>query len=86
MDVQYVTANVNLPTSNQATFDAVCPAGHKLIAGGGGYTGGGIAQNLVTTYNGPTPGLETTSWRLVIINTSGSDKAVTGYAICAKVQ
>ena len=88
MDVQYITADFIVATNFQSAKDLGCPTGYKLLAGGGGIKD---ANTVVTTgitlpFNGPAPGLESTSWRIVVDNLSSADRTVTQYVICAKVQ
>jgi hypothetical protein len=64
-----------------------CPAGYRLISGGGGHRDFNTAlKDIELSYNGPDPEDPTTGWRILVENTGRSNRALIVYCICAKVQ
>lgn len=68
-------------------FGLACPSGYRLITGGGGHRDyNGAIQDIELSYSGPDPGNPTTTWRIMLQNTSSSSRAIIVYCNCAKVQ
>lgn len=86
MGVQIVSRDYTVSGNSRGDYNCGCPAGTKLIGGGGGHRDWNSALNdIELAYNGPH--LENLNfWRIMVQNTSGSSRAVRVYAICAKVK
>jgi hypothetical protein len=64
-----------------------CPSGYRLITGGGGHRDYNSAlRDIELSYNGPDPDAPTTTWRILVQNTSSSSRAIVIFCNCAKVQ
>lgn len=87
MGVQYVFGDHIVSPNSRGSFMCNCPDGTKLIGGGGGHRDFNTAQtDIKINYSGPAPGAESFRWRLMVQNTTNSNRTVRVYAICAKVQ
>ena len=91
-----VNGNVNMgytnifsdATAKNGVFTMVisCPAGLKLLTGGGGHKDVDVnAQNIVINYNGPDTANPTTTWRLVVTNNGAQPRVIRVYCTCAKI-
>jgi hypothetical protein len=76
--LQVVTRTVAAPANSYAGESASCPAGKRVIAGGG-QTGG------LVFIQSSSPNGSLTSWLTRWRNTSGVAQNVTTYAVCATV-
>ncbi|MBO9565018.1 MAG: hypothetical protein J7621_19735 [Niastella sp.] len=86
MGVQYVSETRSVGANSTADYNCGCPAGTKLIGGGGGHRDwNGAVRDIEIAYSGPHPD-NLNFWRVMLQNTSGSSRAITVWAICAKVQ
>lgn len=86
MGIQYVSVDANIGGNSRGDYYCGCPAGTKLIGGGGGNRDWNSTVNdIEVAYSGPYSG-NTNVWRVMLQNTSGSSRALRFYAICAKVQ
>jgi hypothetical protein len=82
-------------TSTELTFQAgginaysiPCPAGTKIVSGGGGYPGFNpdLANDIITIYNGPDPDFPSTKWRLYMWNTNNVSVPIKVFCICARI-
>lgn len=86
--IQFVSTEYNIPGNSYGNFPKTCPAGTRLIGGGGGHRDYNSAVNdIEIAYSGPhTDPAYPNSWQLMVDNTSSSGRAIKVYAICAKVQ
>ncbi len=86
MGVQYVSKDLSVGGNTIGDYNCGCPAGTKLIGGGGGHRDwNGAVRDIEIAYSGPhSENLNV--WRVMLQNTSGSSRAIRIYAICAKVQ
>lgn len=73
--------------SGIGSFNKSCPAGTKLLSGGGGYPGfdTNIAGNIEMIYNGPDPDFPATRWRIYIWNKNNATVPIRLYCICANI-
>ena len=63
-----------------------CPAGQKLLFGGGGHRDLNTdAIDIVINYNGPDPNNPLSVWRLVVHNMSVLPRIVRIYCTCARI-
>lgn len=87
MGIQYVYRDFTVPGNSRGELPCSCPQGTQLIGGGGGHRDwNSAADDIKVNYSAPWPGSETSTWRMIVDNTSGSSRAVRVYAICAKVK
>ncbi|OQP68572.1 hypothetical protein [Niastella populi] len=64
-----------------------CPPGYRLITGGGGHRDYNSAvSDIELAYNGPDPSAPTTTWRIMVDNTSSRSRAMVVFCNCAKVR
>jgi hypothetical protein len=83
INIKRIMREVTLRGNARGEFSCACPTGTKLVSGGGGHREfSGAARDLEITYNGPYPGEETTTWRLVVHNVSTTNRIVTIWALC----
>jgi hypothetical protein len=92
-----VNGNINMGYSSNSSDVAVngnwlsvlyltCPAGQKLLTGGGGHRDPDTnAQNIVVNYSGPDSANPTTRWKLIVTNNGPLPRMVTIYCNCAKI-
>jgi hypothetical protein len=75
-------------SGNSHAFATVpCPPGYRLITGGGGHRDYNSAlRDIELSYNGPDPDAPTTTWRILVQNTSSSSRAIVVFCNCAKVR
>ncbi len=68
-------------------YSITCPAGTKIVSGGGGYPGFNtdIAKDIVTIYNGPDPDFPATKWRLYMWNKNDESVPIKVFCVCAKM-
>lgn len=86
MGVQIISKDFNISGNGRGDFNCGCPAGTKLIGGGGGHRDWNSAvSDIELAYSGPHPD-NLNFWRIMVQNTSGSSRALRIYAICAKVR
>ncbi len=63
-----------------------CPSGTRLLGGGGGHRdANGAAGDITVRYSGPDPNSPTTTWRLIVSNSSSNTRAVRVYCMCARM-
>jgi hypothetical protein len=81
--IKRVERSFSLGGKKRAEYTCNCPTGTKLIGGGGGHRDyNGAATDIQVNYSGPYPGGESTTWRLLVYNTSSSSRAVVVWAMC----
>ena len=81
--VNRIMNTYSLGGKKRAEYFCNCPAGTKLIGGGGGHRDyNGAAGDIQVNYSGPLPGYENTTWRILVRNTSSSSRAVVVWAMC----
>ncbi|AXY73966.1 hypothetical protein D3H65_08210 [Paraflavitalea soli] len=87
VDVEYVRRDVTIGGHLGQSFYMDCPAGKKVIGGGGGHRDLNTAMyDIQVHYSGPDPSANGNRWRFFIHNDSGSSRALLLYCVCAKVQ
>ncbi len=64
-----------------------CPAGTRIVTGGGGHRDQNTAAaDITVNYSGPNAASPLTSWRLTVTNSNASaSRAVRVYCICARI-
>lgn len=83
-NITYVRSTTTLVGHNQGSRYAHCPGGTYVIGGGCGHRDfNTAAKDIVVNYAGPDPNNPSRSWRCLLHNTSGDNRAVSAYAICA---
>lgn len=84
---QVVTTEVIFAANGINSFNKPCPAGTKILSGGGGYPGydPNIANDIITIYNGPDPDFPETRWRLYIWNKNNESVPIKLICICANI-
>lgn len=86
MGVQIISKDYNVSGNSRGDFNCGCPAGTKLIGGGGGHRDWNSAlSDIEIAFSGPHAD-NLNFWRIMLQNTSGSSRAIRVYAICARVQ
>lgn len=86
MGVQIISKDYTMTGNSRGDYNCGCPAGTKLIGGGGGHRDWNSAVNdIEVAFSGPHIDNHN-FWRIMVQNTSGSSRAIRVYAICAKVQ
>jgi hypothetical protein len=81
--IKRVERSFSLGGKTRAEYICSCPTGTKLIGGGGGHRDyNSAATDIQVNYSGPLPGAESTTWRLLVYNTSSSSRAVVIWAMC----
>jgi hypothetical protein len=86
MGIQYVYIDFDLPPSSYGNPKCSCPAGTKLIGGGGGQRDfNGTLYDFQISYNGPNKD-DANQWLLIATNLNSTAVTARVYAICAKVQ
>jgi hypothetical protein len=87
VDVEYVGQTVTVLGNVRQAYYMQCPAGKKIIGGGGGHRDFNSAMNEVTIhYSGPDPDTNGARWRFYVRNTNSDTRTLLLYCICAKVQ
>lgn len=85
MGLQYVSTEFSVDGHKIIGRSKPCPAGTKVIGGGGGHIiSNPAADDVKVNFTGPEA--STNSWRIIITNTSGDSRGCIIYAICAKVE
>ncbi|OQP56923.1 hypothetical protein A3860_10120 [Niastella vici] len=85
--MQYYSHQSTVAGNTTKLLTLVCPAGYKLISGGGGHRDfNSAAKDIRLDYNGPDPSAPTTTWKIIAHNSSGSNRELIIYCNCAKVQ
>jgi hypothetical protein len=87
--VDLITRRYDFSMSANSYYIATipCPGGYRLITGGGGHRDYNSAvRDIELAYSGPDPDAPTTTWRLLLQNTSNSSRAAVIFCNCAKVQ
>ncbi|MBD2753249.1 hypothetical protein [Spirosoma validum] len=86
MGLVYPYSDNVIAVNTYAAIPVPCPAGTKLIGGGGGQRDFGAAgASLSITYSGPDKD-DTNRWLLILANRNSQAITIRTYAICAKVQ
>ncbi|MBO9563519.1 MAG: hypothetical protein J7621_12120 [Niastella sp.] len=87
IDLEYVKQEVSLGGKEYSSYLLTCPAGKKVIGGGGGHRDYNSAiKDIHIAYSGPDFYDDPNRWLLYIYNSSGSKRALVLYCACAKVQ
>jgi hypothetical protein len=85
MGVQYVSSAHSIPSNGNISATCQCPAGTKVIGGGGGHSGFTPSQSdIKVNFTGPQA--NGSSWQVLANNTSNSTRQIDVWAICARVQ
>ncbi|WP_400191896.1 CUB domain-containing protein [Hymenobacter sp. B81] len=86
MGYTLVTANDNMAGNSRSVWTLPCPAGMRVLGGGGGHRDwNSAASDIVVNYSGPHPDAPETQWRVIVTNNSGSSRATRYYCICARM-
>ncbi|GAB2956856.1 hypothetical protein GCM10027048_23900 [Hymenobacter coalescens] len=81
-----VTSDDAIGGNSRGQFVLLCPAGMRVLGGGGGHRDwNAAASDITVNYSGPDPAAPETRWRLIVSNTSTSSRAVRLYCTCARV-
>jgi hypothetical protein len=86
--VGYVEVNgdFTVPGNSRSARSLSCPAGTRLLGGGGGHRDfNGAATDIRVHYSGPDLANPTTTWRMIVSNTDGNSRAIRIYCICARI-
>jgi hypothetical protein len=87
MGLQVVQTNIDMQGNSHGSIICTCPVSTRLIGGGGGHRDDNdAADDIIIHSNGPFPGYDNSTWRLIITNTSADARAIRVNAICARVQ
>jgi hypothetical protein len=79
--------DATLPGHSRGYFPCACPAGYRLLSGGGGHRDYNSAQiDITVNYSGPDNSDPTHVWTVLANNDSGSSRAIRVWCTCAKVQ
>lgn len=84
MGLQYVSRTDSLNPGLSTTAFAYCPAGTKMIGGGGGFLELLGTKNSKMIFNGPD--LNFDAWRISLVNSETTRLYYSIYVTCAKVQ
>jgi hypothetical protein len=69
------------------THTLYCPTGYQIVSGGGGHRDNNSAGwDIRIAYSGPDPSSPSTAWRLMLVNTSSSSRALVMFCNCAKIR
>ncbi|RTQ45273.1 hypothetical protein EJV47_25685 [Hymenobacter gummosus] len=85
--LEQVTQDFTVPGFNLLAPSVSCPAGKRLLGGGGGMLNL-TASNYNTfslLYNGPDENAPVSTWKIKVANTSNSNHTVRIYCICARL-
>jgi hypothetical protein len=76
-----------LGSSQLGSYTISCPAGSRIVTGGGGHRDFNVAAaDISVSYSGPSLSSPLTTWRLILYNTHGSaSRTVRIYCICARI-
>lgn len=85
MGVQYVKKEYTISGNSHGFYSCECPAGTKLIGGGGGHRDWNSAVRDIEVANTSPHPDNLNAWRVMLQNTSGSSRAIIVWAICARV-
>ncbi len=83
--LQFLSGTSTVQPNTLAQMAKTCPAGTKLIGGGGGIETFGSGANAITI-NRSVPDEASNRWLVSVSNTGSSAKDCVVYAICAKVK
>ena len=87
MDVQYIRRDYSAPGNSRWTQTLYCPSGYQIVSGGGGHRDSNSAGwDIRIAYSGPDPSSPKTGWRLMLVNTSSSSRAIAMFCNCAKIR
>lgn len=87
IDVEYVKTEVSIDKNSNKEYYLSCPAGKKVIGGGGGHRDLNSAiKDINVAYSGPDFYTGGARWLIYVHNSGGSSRALTLYCACAKVQ
>jgi hypothetical protein len=85
MGLQYPNNETNLSANLTAERECNCPAGTKVISGGGGSLVVGTSQaDIVVNFSGPKS--DGSGWRVLLRNSANTARTVVVWAVCARVQ
>ena len=85
MGLQYPNNETNLSANLTAERECNCPAGTKVIGGGGGSLVAGTSQaDIVVNFSGPKS--DGSGWRVLLRNSANTARTVVVWAVCARVQ
>jgi hypothetical protein len=81
--IKKITQSYSLPGGARNEYSCSCPAGTILVGGGGGLLDfNGPSGDIQINYSGPFPGLDATTWRILVRNTSSASRTVVVWAMC----
>ncbi len=87
MDVQYIKQEYSVPGNTRWTQTLYCPNGYQIVSGGGGHRDSNSAGwDIRIAYSGPDPSNSKIGWRLMLVNTSSSSRAIVMFCNCAKIR
>jgi len=87
LDVKYLTREFTIDGNSYAILYLSCPAGYRLLSGGGGHRDANSAvQDISIAYSGPDAANPSGRWRLAANNTSKNSRAMIIYCNCAKIK
>jgi len=87
LDVKYLTRDFTINANSYAILYLSCPAGYRLLSGGGGHRDANSAvQDISIAYSGPDAANPSGRWRLAANNTSKNSRAMIMYCNCAKIK
>jgi hypothetical protein len=82
--LQYVSTEFTMSGNSRAFRTKPCPAGTRVLGGGGGHTlFNSAADDIKLNFSGPEGN---NAWKILLTNTSGDSRGCIIWAICAKVQ
>jgi hypothetical protein len=82
-----VFSDGTIPPSSNTSFIAVCPAGTRVLSGGGGHRDSNAAQQDITVnYSGPDDAAPETTWLVRLTNRGTQSRAVRVRCNCARIQ
>jgi len=88
IDIGYTNnfLDVSVTGNLTSTLAISCPAGQKLLGGGGGHRDVNVnAADIVINYNGPDTTNPATKWRLVVTNNGSQSRVIRIYCNCARI-
>lgn len=85
--LQYLFNDYTLSSGNLGLYTIQCPAGTRLITGGGGHRDFNVAAaDITVNYSGPDLSSPLNTWRLMVTNGNGSaSRTIRIYCTCARL-
>lgn len=76
-----------LSSATMGLYTIICPAGTRLVTGGGGHRDfNPAATDITVNYSGPDLSSPLTTWRLIVTNGNGSaSRTIRIYCTCARI-